>query len=332
MKRILIIFTTIIIILNLSIVKAASNPYKKTSSYGTNCTWYAWKMAYEKGGVALPGWGNAKDWYKDAKKDGYKVGSIPKANSIVVWSNWTSYGHVGYVEKVSEDTLHVWDSTGPCIDREDEEYKECEANSINEDTSRVCLANAKRIACEYSISKSDYNIAGYIYLDEKPSKKQESTDIKKPSESNSSKEEEPQQKSNNAYLKDLTIENFKIQFSKEKTNYKIEVPSNISEINVIANPEDKTAKIIGTGKYNLQEGHNEITISVTAEDQSIKEYKINIYKKQSENKNIITKEPKEKKNISQKIIYIIITTIILIVPIIIIIIKKIRQKKVTNCK
>ena len=37
-------------------VKAVTNPYSQTGSYGTNCTWYAWKMAYEKGKVTLPGW------------------------------------------------------------------------------------------------------------------------------------------------------------------------------------------------------------------------------------------------------------------------------------
>ena len=67
----ILLFAFLVFILELFTVKAASNPYSKSSSYGTNCTWYAWQMAYEKAGITLPGWGNAKDWYQDAKKAGY---------------------------------------------------------------------------------------------------------------------------------------------------------------------------------------------------------------------------------------------------------------------
>ena len=43
-------------------VNAASNPYSSKGPYGINCTWYTWKKAYDKTGVQLPGWGNAKTW------------------------------------------------------------------------------------------------------------------------------------------------------------------------------------------------------------------------------------------------------------------------------
>lgn len=56
MKKIkIIIFLLIINVLSVSVVSAANNPYKQSGPYGTNCTWYAWKMAYEKAGVTLPG-------------------------------------------------------------------------------------------------------------------------------------------------------------------------------------------------------------------------------------------------------------------------------------
>lgn len=164
-KIILLILISFVFTTN---VYAISNPYKKTSSYGTNCTWYAWKMAKEKGNVTLPGWGNAKDWYEDAKKDGYSVGSTPKAKSIVVWGNWTSKGHVGYVEKVSEDTIYVWDSTGPCIDEEDPEYIECMANGVSEESDKACRAAAPRVACKYSVNDPNYKITGFIYLTNLP--------------------------------------------------------------------------------------------------------------------------------------------------------------------
>ena len=165
MKKILFL---IILLINFGPVFAKDNPYNESGPYGTNCTWYAWKMAKEKAGVSLSSLGDAKDWYYNAQKKGYLTGNIPKKNSIVVWSNWTNYGHVGYVEKVEGNILYVWDSTGPCIDREDPEYISCIMNGVSEESDKICNANAKRIACEYSINPSEYTIAGYIYLDEIP--------------------------------------------------------------------------------------------------------------------------------------------------------------------
>ena len=140
---------------NILNVYAASNPYSESGPYGTNCTWYAWKMANERAGISLPGWGNAKNWYNDAKKDGYEVGTTPRANSIIVWGGWTSYGHVGYVETVKDNILYVWDSTGPCVDRNDPEFIECMENGTSEETDKICYANAKRVACEYTISPDE---------------------------------------------------------------------------------------------------------------------------------------------------------------------------------
>lgn len=37
-----------ILFCTMSKVKAVTNPYHQTGPYGTNCTWYAWNMAYQK--------------------------------------------------------------------------------------------------------------------------------------------------------------------------------------------------------------------------------------------------------------------------------------------
>ena len=326
MKKIIIFL--IFFLLNLSVISAAKNPYKQTSSYGTNCTWYAWKMAYEKGGVALPGWGNAKNWYSDAKKDGYKVGQTPKANSIVVWGNWTSYGHVGYVESVSSNTLHVWDSTGPCIDYDDIEFKTCMANGVSEETDKICYANAKRKACEYTISPSDYKITGYIYLDEKPTKKPSSNS----SNSSSSSKKEETKKSSNTNLKSLEITNLDISFTKDNYLYELEVPYYIADITISAKPEDEKSTISGIGEYQLKLGLNEFEIIVTAEDKTTKTYKINITrnnlpKKEEQSKVEIKKVSKEKKNYPTIIIALIIITILIVMPFIIILIYKHKKNK-----
>ena len=74
-------FLLLMLILSISFtlnVNAASNPYSSKGPYGINCTWYTWKKTYDKTGVQLPAWGNAKIWYNSAKKAGYSVGSEPK--------------------------------------------------------------------------------------------------------------------------------------------------------------------------------------------------------------------------------------------------------------
>ena len=50
----------------------------------------------------------------------------------------------------------------------------------------------------------------------------------------------------------------------------------VDKIEIIAEVEDKTAKVLLEPSYNLEVGDNEITINVEAEDGTNKDYKINI--------------------------------------------------------
>ena len=88
----------------------ASNPYnyyaKDSSGNWANCTWWAWQLAYDNTGVALPGWGNAGTWYNSAKNAGYWCDTTPMANSIVV-KNTGYYGHVQFVTDVSGNQIYV---------------------------------------------------------------------------------------------------------------------------------------------------------------------------------------------------------------------------------
>lgn len=319
MKRIkiilIILIVNIILILN---VNAIANPYSKTSSYGTNCTWYAWKMAYEKGGVTLPGWGNAKDWYNDAKKSGYSVGTTPKANSIIVWENWTSYGHVGYVESVGDNVLYVWDSASSCIDKEDPEFRECMENGVSEESDKICYANAKRIACEYTISPSDYEITGYIYLDNAPTPTTTTTTTEKI-------------KSNNNNLNNIELSEGIINFDKNTILYEIEVENKIDKITINAILEDNTANLEGVGSYELVEGINEIKLIVTAENNDKKEYTIKIIRKE---KNTTKEEIKLEDNTinNNKIIILSSISLIILVFIIIIVIYKKRRNNEKKSK
>lgn len=322
MKKIkIIIFLLIINVLSISGVNAASNPYKQSGPYGTNCTWYTWKMAYEKAGVTLPGWGNAKEWYSDAKRAGYSVGTTPKANSIIVWGGWTSYGHVGYVERVSGNTLYVWDSTGPCIDENDPTYKECMASSWCEDTDKACKAKAPKAACEYTISPDRYGITGYIYLINAPKK----------SSTSSSKQNSAQTvietKSNNANLKTIELSEGKVEFNKDTLEYTINVKNKVDKIKVNSTLEDSKASVEGNGEYELKAGVNEIKLSVKAEDGIVKEYKIKVIRDIKEK----TSRKKLETNYTNLIIVIIIDVVIILVTIItLIIIHKKHHKKETS--
>lgn len=316
----------------ISPIKAATNPYAQSGTYDINCTWYAWNMAYEKGKVALPSWGNANQWYNEAKNDGYKVGKTPKANSIVVWNNWTKYGHVGYVEKVAGESIYVWDSTGPCLDEEDPEFIECIANSINQDTEKICYQNAKRIACEYDVNDPYYIITGFIYLDEIP--KKENTSSNNTSNNTPNKTEKPTvvTKSNNNNLSNIELSVGNLTFDKNILEYNVEVLNDLDTITINATKEDEKSTIEGTGEYELNVGLNEFKLIVTAEDNSKKEYVINITRKEPEimdeieegkQENIVENvEEVNENNIKIDIYAIVIPTIAVLVIILIFVLKK----------
>ncbi|MBQ7579763.1 MAG: RICIN domain-containing protein [Clostridia bacterium] len=90
--------------------EGATNPYnyyaKDDSGNWANCTWWAWQLAYDNTGVALPAWGNAGTWYNSARNAGYSCGTTPAVNSIAVKSSGT-YGHVQFVTAVSGSQIYV---------------------------------------------------------------------------------------------------------------------------------------------------------------------------------------------------------------------------------
>ena len=335
------------VLFNIKEIKA--NPYVSEGPYGTNCTWYAWKMANEKGGISLPSWGNAKDWYNDAKNSGYSVGTTPQANSIVVWGNWTPYGvqfpqtpqansivvwghwtpygHVGYVESIGENIINVWDSSEICIDEEDEDFINCEANSVDESGDRYCREHAKRIACKYTLSPDAYGITGYIYLDYAPT-------VVIPSNNEFQQtQEEPTAtiKSTNNNLSNIEISDATIEFNKDVLQYSIDVKYEIEKMTINAVAEDDKSIITGTGNYDLKVGENEIKLVVTAEDETTKEYIIKITRKEKNTINVQTKDKTKTNKIVKKssnwMIVVSIGIFLIIVSIIIIVFKKKKKTK-----
>ena len=339
-------------------VEAASNPYPKTQSLTgvkiINCTWYAWEQAKEHG-VILPSWGNAGNWYNNAKKVGYSVGKEPRANSIFVLSSTDGYGHVGYVVSVSDNDIITNESyVGyveeiPCADNPD---KTC---YYMEDSDKMGVHTGDT----RSINEPD--IIGYIYLDKVPVKNNSTSnssnnnsnknnDINKSTNDNQSNKnttnnsnEKPtevikeQEKSNNNYLKSLEIVDYNINFNKDVNEYSLDVDNATDIVLINAFLEDEKAMVEGVGPKELEVGLNTYKISVTAENGEVREYTIIITRaeKQEENQEVSNDLIANKESILQnnfkKIILVIGFGIITLgILLVLFMIKKKKLKKVES--
>ena len=77
-------------------------------------------------------------------------------------------------------------------------------------------------------------------------------------------------------LKLLDVEGYDItpEFNKDTLEYKLDLDSDVTKINITATPNDENAKVKGAGEVNLSEGVNTINIVVTAENGNEKTYKL----------------------------------------------------------
>lgn len=260
-------------------VDAASNPYNKNfNGNEINCTWFAWQQAYNKAGVALPGWGNANTWFDSAKKAGYETGMTPRVNSIVVWK-WNNLGHVGYVERVYGDDIYVWDSVHPdgCPAEMPDLYH-CWDEHTNEEVDNGACAGVSTAAhgCHAYATywRNPGDLIGYIYLDNAPK-----TPISSGTSNQNTGTNIPVKKSSNANLSNVKIDNLDFEFNKENLKYNLEVENNIENIKIEAASEDSKAKVEGIGEQKLVVGENTINLKVTAEDGTEKTYTIKIKRK-----------------------------------------------------
>lgn len=82
-----------------------------------------------------------------------------------------------------------------------------------------------------------------------------------------------------ASLKSLGIKPEKYDFSgfkKDKTQYSVQVPKDVEEIEVYAKATSNKAKVTGTGKTQLKNGKNTIVVQVTAENGTTQTYTIEV--------------------------------------------------------
>lgn len=89
----------------------------------------------------------------------------------------------------------------------------------------------------------------------------------------------------NTNLETLAIESVLLNppFYTSITHYNVEISNTISDLNILAIPENEQAKVEIKGKDNLKDGNNQITIIVTAQNGfTTRKYVINAYKRNLE--------------------------------------------------
>lgn len=96
----------------------------------------------------------------------------------------------------------------------------------------------------------------------------------------------------NAYLKEIKINGKDIDFEKDIVEYVYNVGKDIDSLEIEAIPELESSKVEIEGNENFQLGENTVTITVKAEDDSEKVYKIIVVKSNKESTNIYLDELK----------------------------------------
>lgn len=84
--------------------------------------------------------------------------------------------------------------------------------------------------------------------------------------------------SKNNNLKSLSVTGYELSpaFDKDTLEYSLEVPDDVTSVEVKASVADSTASVRGTGTIDVSEGGNRIEVVVTAQNGSTKTYVLNI--------------------------------------------------------
>ena len=117
-------------------------------------------------------------------------------------------------------------------------------------------------------------------VDTKPAKNPGNTSAQKPAPV---KTQEEEKKSSEASLGELVIAEGEItpEFSTDVYEYTLNVPNEITALNITATPLDNKATVTIEGNENFVVGENRVTIKVVAEDGTAKEYFITVIRKRT---------------------------------------------------
>lgn len=106
------------------------------------------------------------------------------------------------------------------------------------------------------------------------------SDNKKTTKKETTTTKEEVKKSNNANLSSLSVEGFSLtpEFNKDVTKYFLSINQDVKSLEINANSEDLKSKVEISEHQNLKFGITPITVKVTAEDGTDKEYVIEVNK------------------------------------------------------
>lgn len=129
----------------------------------------------------------------------------------------------------------------------------------------------------------------------------------------SDKEAETTNESNNTNLLRIESDIVSIALEDNKYEYTVEVDNSVKELDLKAIAEDSNATVL-ISTQNLDDANNKITITVTAEDKTTKEYTITV-KKLEDKKDITTSDDDEEFTVdnSYKTPLVIIMIILLVI-------------------
>lgn len=112
--------------------------------------------------------------------------------------------------------------------------------------------------------------------------------------------EASQTKSSDASLSNLSVNGYTLSptFKPATTSYSVNVPNNVTSLDVSAITNDSNAKVSISGNKNLSVGKNNILVEVTAEDGNKKTYKIEVTRASASNTSTNTAKKSSNNNLS----------------------------------
>lgn len=139
-----------------------------TSGFKGQCTWYSFGRALEISGMKMPT-GNAQTWLTSAVAMGYKTGTQPSTNSVVVLMGH-KYGHVAYVEAYDGKTITISEGNVGNKCSSDDTCSQVEyANQHAEELVRTKTYSSFD-AYRKASKNSGLTVVGFIYLDKEKEK------------------------------------------------------------------------------------------------------------------------------------------------------------------
>lgn len=127
-------------------------------------------------------------------------------------------------------------------------------------------------------------------------------------------------KSSDNYLKSLSVEGYKLspEFNRQEDTYTIYVKDDsVNTFNVLAEPDNETAKIEGIGNVTVSPEERIINIKVTAENGDLKVYTIKVDNEDTKNSG--------ENNYRNNIIIVVVIAIIILITLVIVLRKKNRR-------